>query len=443
MTRRSSTLTRPMADSISDCDSRKAGGAHRSSRSDHSRTALSPRTRTAPRTSLTVWRTAASSSGGPGTAFFRYSRIRASSRDRKIPQDVLSLDPVMTLQIGGARLTLDTGDITEQRVDAIVNAANSTLLGGGGVDGAIHRRGGPDILEACKQIVARQGGCPTGEAVITPGGRLPAHFVIHTVGPVWSGGRRGEDDLLAAAYRNSLRLAAEHGLGTIAFPSISTGAYRFPIERAAGGLPTAQAWVHRSQHYLLIAWFPRIFSGIHARCDDLDVRKDCARHLLVEDLGYFEGKVGGTPDHDELYRRIGDDLGYPRSVYATITPIPEMAAIVDYFKTMAHELPWSASLCATALIEEEVVEISQTVGKALVQHYGVRPEWGGMNYYVHEMVEKEEAGQTKGAILKHIRTAEDRAAAEAAMREMHRRLERYADALTQRYLGGSAADRVQ
>src|SRR5439155_8521225 len=213
MTRRSSTLTRPMADSISDCDSRKAGGAHRSSRSDHSRTALSPRSRTAPRISLTVWRTAASSSGGRGTAFFRYSRIRASSRDRKIPQDVLSLDPVMTLQIGGARLTLDTGDITEQRVDAIVNAANSTLLGGGGVDGAIHRRGGPDILEACKQIVARQGGCPTGEAVITPGGRLPARFVIHTVGPVWSGGRRGEDDLLAAAYRNSLRLAAEHGLG--------------------------------------------------------------------------------------------------------------------------------------------------------------------------------------------------------------------------------------
>jgi len=212
---------------------------------------------------------------------------------------------------------------------------------------------------------------------------------------------------------------------------------------AAGTLPKAQAWVHLSQHYLLIAWFPRIFSGIHARCEDLEVRKDCARHLLVEDLGYFEGKVGGTPDHDELYRRIGDDLGYPRGVYATITPIPEMAAIVHYFKTMAHELPWSASLCATALIEEEVVEISQTVGKALVQHYGVRPEWGGMNYYVHEMVEKEEAGETKGTILKHIRTAEDRAAAEAAMREMHRRLERYADALTQRYLGGSAADREQ
>ena len=157
----------------------------------------------------------------------------------------------MTLQIGGACLTLDTGDITEQRVDAIVNAANSTLLGGGGVDGAIHRRGGPAILEACQQIVARQGGCPTGEAVITTGGRLPARFVIHTVGPVWSGGRRGEDDLLAAAYRNSLRLAAEHAVGTIAFPSISTGAYRFPIERAAGvALNTTATFLREGGHAL-------------------------------------------------------------------------------------------------------------------------------------------------------------------------------------------------
>lgn len=204
---------------------------------------------------------------------------------------------------------------------------------------------------------------------------------------------------------------------------------------AEGSLTKEQAWVHLSQHYLLIAWFPRIFSGIHSRCEDLEVRKDCARHLLVEDLGYFGGTVGGTPDHDELYRRIGDDLGYPRSVYDAIRPIPEMAAIIDYFKTMAYELPWSAALCATALIEEEVVEISQTVGTALVAHYGVRPEWGGMNYHVHEMVEKEEAGETKGAILKHIRTPEDRAAAEAAMREMHRRLSGYAEALGRTHLG--------
>ncbi len=130
-------------------------------------------------------------------------------------------------------MTLVGGDLTEQAVDAVVNAANTTLLGGGGVDGAIHRRGGPAILEACKAIVARQGGCPTGQAVITTAGDLPARFVIHTVGPVWSGGRRGEEALLATAYRNSLRLAAEHALRTVAFPSISTGAYGFPIERAA------------------------------------------------------------------------------------------------------------------------------------------------------------------------------------------------------------------
>ena len=198
---------------------------------------------------------------------------------------------------------------------------------------------------------------------------------------------------------------------------------------AAGALTKEQAWIHLSQHYLLIAWFPRIFSGIHSRCEDLDVRKDCVRHLLVEDLGYFEGKVGGTPDHDELYRRIGDDLGYPRSVYDRIEALPEMAAIIDYFRVMAYELPWSASLCATALIEEEVVEISQTVGAALVTHYGVRPEWGGVNYHVHEMVEKEEAGETKGAILKHVHSPQERAAAEAAMREMHRRLAAYAEAL--------------
>ena len=159
--------------------------------------------------------------------------------------------PPVDARVGGTRLALELGDITEQRVDAIVNAANSTLLGGGGVDGAIHRRGGPAILEACKQIVTRQGGCPTGEAVITPGGRLPARFVIHTVGPVWSGGRRGEDDLLAAAYRNSLRLCAQHALTTIAFPSISTGAYRFPIERAAGvALNTTATFLREGGHPL-------------------------------------------------------------------------------------------------------------------------------------------------------------------------------------------------
>ena len=132
-----------------------------------------------------------------------------------------------------SRIKLLQGDITKIEADAIVNAANTSLFGGGGVDGAIHRTGGPAILEECQKIRARQGGCKIGEAVITTGGRLPAKYVIHTVGPVWNDGRHGEEELLASAYRNSLQLAVEHKIETIAFPNISTGIYHFPKDKAA------------------------------------------------------------------------------------------------------------------------------------------------------------------------------------------------------------------
>lgn len=132
-----------------------------------------------------------------------------------------------------SRVKLIQGDITKLQVDAIVNAANSSLLGGGGVDGAIHRAGGPLILEECRQIRNKQGGCKTGEAVITGGGNLKAKHVIHTVGPVWNGGTHNEELLLANAYRNSLQLAVHNGISTIAFPNISTGIYGFPKRRAA------------------------------------------------------------------------------------------------------------------------------------------------------------------------------------------------------------------
>ena len=141
--------------------------------------------------------------------------------------------PATTRTFGQSRLELVQGDLTRELVDAIVNAANSGLMGGGGVDGAIHAAGGPAIDQECREILERQGPLPAGEVVLTSGGRLAARHVIHTVGPVWRGGKHGEAETLARCYRNSLELAAMRGLSSVAFPAISTGVYGYPVQEAA------------------------------------------------------------------------------------------------------------------------------------------------------------------------------------------------------------------
>lgn len=137
---------------------------------------------------------------------------------------------IVNAKIGNKTLELVQGDITSQEVDAIVNAANSRLAGGGGVDGAIHKKGGPSIMEECRKI----GGCPTGQTVITNAGKLPCKFVLHTVGPMWRGGSNGEADLLASCYRTALELARDNNLDSVAFASISTGIYGYPVNKASG-----------------------------------------------------------------------------------------------------------------------------------------------------------------------------------------------------------------
>lgn len=181
------------------------------------------------------------------------------------------------LDLGQVKLTLVQGDITRQTTSAIVNAANSSLMGGGGVDGAIHHMGGLSILEECRKIVSRIGRLETGKAVITTGGNLEAKYVIHTVGPIWHGGNSRERELLASAYNESLKLAVAYKLKSISFPSISTGAYRFPVDEAARiALDTIISFVNKTHVYLneiVFALFDR--STFNAYQNALaDIRKE-------------------------------------------------------------------------------------------------------------------------------------------------------------------------
>jgi len=181
----------------------------------------------------------------------------------------------LEFHVGNAKICLGQGDITDMDTDAIVNAANASLMGGGGVDGTIHRRGGPKILEECKCLRAREWpvGLPTGKAAMTTGGNLKAKYVIHTVGPIWHGGTQKEPELLTDAYRNSLKLAVSKGLKTIAFPSISTGAYGYPIEKASRiALATVKDFLEKEDN------LDKVMFVLFSR-DDLEVYKDAEKEV--------------------------------------------------------------------------------------------------------------------------------------------------------------------
>jgi O-acetyl-ADP-ribose deacetylase len=194
----------------------------------------------------------------------RIRRRRLARRPRRVEEGDRSVDGAPT-----GRIEMVEGDITLQAADAIVNAANRTLLGGGGVDGAIHRAAGPELLEECRRL----GGCPTGEARITGGYRLAARHVIHAVGPVYRDGKRGEGELLAGAYRSCLRLAEEHRLESVAFPAISTGAYGYPLADAAAiALRTAWDWLAAHPH-------PRKVIFVLFRPGDLGVYREALARL--------------------------------------------------------------------------------------------------------------------------------------------------------------------
>lgn len=203
-------------------------------------------------------------------------RLKHLKVEEPIPINGVAMSETVEYQIGRAKLCLVQGDITEMDTDAIVNAANPSLMGGGGVDGAIHRKGGPKILEECKRIRATEwpNGLPTGKAVITTGGNLKAKYVIHTVGPIWRGGKSGEPELLAEAYRNSLALAVSKGLKTIAFPAISTGAYGYPIEEACKvALKTVKEFLEREDK------LEKVVLVLYSK-HDFEVYREAAKEIL-------------------------------------------------------------------------------------------------------------------------------------------------------------------